>query len=89
MPSVRFFISGRVQGVFFRASTRAEAQRLGIKGWTRNLADGRVEVLAQSEKTGALDQLADWLQHGPPHARVESVERENADVSPTPGFRIV
>lgn len=89
MPSARFFVSGRVQGVFFRASTQAEAQRLGINGWAKNLVDGRVEVLAQHEEVEVLDQLADWLQHGPPHARVESVERENVDVSPAPGFRVV
>lgn len=88
MSSARFFISGRVQGVFFRASTRAEAQRLGIKGWARNLADGRVEVLAQSEDPAALERFAVWLQHGPPQARVESTERQTADASLLRGFDI-
>lgn len=88
MHCERFFISGRVQGVFFRASTRAEAERLGITGWARNLADGRVEVLAQSGEPAELDQLADWLGHGPAQARVESVERQSANASPLTGFEI-
>lgn len=88
MRSARYFITGRVQGVFFRASTQTEAQRLGITGWVRNLADGRVEVLAQSEDPAALDRLADWLRHGPPNARVESVERQSVDVPPIPEFSV-
>lgn len=86
MTTARFYISGRVQGVFFRASTRAEAERLGITGYAKNLADGRVEVLAQSENPQALEQLADWLQHGPPQARVESVERQSAEEPSLTGF---
>lgn len=88
MISARFFISGRVQGVFFRASTRSEAQRIGVTGWARNLDDGRVEVLAQSDVPAALDQLAHWLRHGPAQARVESVERQSADQVALSGFDI-
>jgi len=61
---VRYLVSGRVQGVFFRASTRYQAQSLGISGYARNLADGRVEVLACGESK-ALDQLRTWLVKGP------------------------
>jgi acylphosphatase len=72
--AARFTVSGRVQGVFFRASTREQAQRLGLRGHARNLDDGRVEVLACGTQE-AIDQLADWLRHGPAGARVEKVER--------------
>ncbi|MFW2405136.1 MAG: acylphosphatase [Gammaproteobacteria bacterium] len=68
----RFFVSGRVQGVFFRGSTAKEAARLGISGSAVNLADGRVEVLATGS-SAAVDQLAAWLQHGPQWARVDDV----------------
>ncbi len=74
MPGARFLVSGRVQGVHFRASTRAEALRLGLRGRATNLADGRVEVIAEGAET-ALAQLQDWLHIGPPAARVDAVER--------------
>lgn len=63
------WVSGRVQGVFFRASTRARAQALGLAGWVRNLADGRVEVVAEGE-AAAVAQLLAWLHVGPDHAVV-------------------
>jgi acylphosphatase len=69
----RFVVSGKVQGVFFRASTAREAQRLGLCGHAVNLPDGRVEVLA----IGAVDAVAElgcWLEHGPPAARVDRLE---------------
>lgn len=69
----RCFVSGRVQGVYFRASTRTEAIALGIVGHARNLPDGRVEVLAVGSPT-AVEQLIRWLRHGPPAARVDAVE---------------
>lgn len=77
--AARFYVAGKVQGVFFRASTREQATRLGLRGYARNLADGRVEVLAAGD-TSALDALADWLRHGPPHARVDALLRESARV---------
>ena len=73
----RFLVSGKVQGVCFRAATRDEALRLGLRGHARNLPDGRVEVLAAG-KAAALDALMQWLQHGPPLARVDGVERREA-----------
>jgi len=68
-----FTVSGRVQGVWFRDSTRREAERLGIVGHAINLADGNVEVLACGA-SNALDELATWLQTGPPMASVTKVE---------------
>ena len=63
----RFIVHGRVQGVFFRASTRTEAQRLGVSGHALNLPDGRVEVLAVGDGP-ALARLETWLHEGPPRA---------------------
>jgi len=66
------FISGRVQGVYFRYYTRQQAQELGISGWARNLADGRVEVLACGE-IKAVESLCTWLHKGSPLANVTGV----------------
>ena len=79
MACARFVVSGRVQGVFFRASAREEAVRLGLTGHARNLADGTVEVVACGEDA-ALAQLESWLAHGPPLARVGRVERSPAEI---------
>jgi len=75
MPCARFIVRGRVQGVFFRASTREQALRLGIAGHARNLDDGGVEVAACGSNE-SLDELQRWLHRGPPSARVESLTRE-------------
>lgn len=72
--AVRFYVSGVVQGVCFRANTRDEALRLGLRGYARNLDDGRVEVVACGD-AGAVESLAAWLEHGPPLARVDTLER--------------
>ena len=86
MPCAKFIICGRVQGVFFRASTRTEAVRLRLNGYAKNLDDGSVEVLACGD-AAALDELQRWLHRGPPSASVRSVERLAAnDVAP-PGFQ--
>lgn len=69
---VRIAVRGRVQGVWFRGSTREVAERLGIVGWARNLADGSVEILAQGSSI-AVAQLVEWCHHGPPGARVAGV----------------
>jgi acylphosphatase len=74
MSAARFIVSGKVQGVFFRASAREEALRLGLRGWAKNLPDGRVEVIAAGDGA-ALDDFAAWLREGPPMARVEDLER--------------
>ncbi|MDJ0521274.1 MAG: acylphosphatase [Planctomycetota bacterium] len=70
---IHALVSGRVQGVYYRASTRDEAGRLGLRGWVRNLPDGRVELEAE----GAAAQVASlvaWLYQGPPAARVDDVQ---------------
>lgn len=77
MAAVRFCITGKVQGVFFRASTREQALRLGLRGYAKNLADGSVEVLAVG-KGDAIDALEQWLRAGPPNARVDAVTRSEA-----------
>lgn len=83
------FISGRVQGVFFRYSTRKQAKQLGVKGWVRNLPDGRVEVLACGGEH-ALAQLQAWLHQGPPGAQVAQVECHVVEKTETGGgFSIV
>lgn len=71
---VRFVVEGRVQGVFFRASMQAQAARLGVRGYARNLPDGRVEALVAGSRD-AVESLAGWLAVGPPAARVDRVER--------------
>lgn len=71
----RWHVRGRVQGVFFRASTREQAQALGLAGYARNLPDGRVEVLAVGARD-ALDRLEEWLWEGPRMARVEGLEAQ-------------
>jgi len=67
------FISGRVQGVFYRANTRDEARRLGLTGWVRNLPDGRVEAVVEGEEA-KIKELIDWCHEGPPGALVRDVE---------------
>ncbi|PAV25689.1 acylphosphatase [Tamilnaduibacter salinus] len=73
--SIRALVSGRVQGVFFRASTREQARRNGLTGYARNLPDGRVEVVAQGHREG-VDELVSWLHKGPAAARVDQVDVE-------------
>ncbi len=82
---LRCLVAGRVQGVFFRASTREQALRLGLTGYARNLPDGRVEVLAFGPAP-ALEQLRDWLRVGPPHAQVTAVTSEFVPCQPLSGF---
>ena len=78
-----YVISGRVQGVFFRASTRDQAEDIGVSGWVRNLSDGRVEVVACGEDQ-QLDRLEVWLRQGPPMAAVSNIKRDNW--AEAPGF---
>ena len=73
-------VRGRVQGVYFRASTAARAAELGLRGYAENRPDGTVLVLAMGTP-GALDVLTQWLRHGPPMARVDSLEATEIDVA--------
>ncbi len=70
---VHVFISGKVQGVFFRSSTKDKAEELGICGWVRNLADGRVEAVFEGEE-GSVKRMVEWCRKGPEYARVDDVE---------------
>lgn len=70
---INCFVSGKVQGVWFRASTQKEAQRLGLTGWVRNLPDGRVEVMASGAQE-RVQELKRWLEHGPELAEVSKLE---------------
>ena len=79
MPAARFLVRGKVQGVCFRASAREQALKLGLRGYAKNLPDGRVEVLAEGDER-ALNALERWLHVGPPMARVELVERGDVEV---------
>lgn len=83
----RCLVSGRVQGVFFRASTREQALHLGVRGLARNLPDGRVEVLACGSRE-SVDGLCAWLRSGPPLAQVTGVECSVVEVTPPDGFRV-
>ncbi len=75
--AIRFLISGKVQGVWFRATTQEKANELGLTGWARNLTDGRVEVLACGELS-KINELHEWLKQGPELAKVLEVVREEA-----------
>jgi acylphosphatase len=83
--AVRCLVSGRVQGVYYRSATAAEAQRLTLDGWVKNLDDGRVEVVAAGA-AGAVTILTGWLWKGPPAARVESVLLEEWTEAVPKGF---
>ena len=76
-------VSGRVQGVFYRASTARRAGELGVTGYAKNLSDGRVEVLVCGEQQ-AVEALVEWLWEGPPAARVESVDVSDTDIGDLP-----
>ncbi len=75
MKQAHIFVSGSVQGVFYRSNTRKKAKELGIKGWVRNLYDGRVEVTAEGEEED-LKKFIEWCKKGPELAFVENIEVE-------------
>ena len=82
----RFTVRGRVQGVFFRDSTRRVAESLDLTGYAINLDNGDVEVLACGDEA-ALDKLQSWLREGPPMADVTEVLAEEAIAQQISGFR--
>ena len=67
------WFSGRVQGVFFRANTEKKARELGVRGWVRNLSDGRVETIFEGEESD-VNALIEWCRTSQPYARVTDVE---------------
>lgn len=82
---IHAFVKGVVQGVWYRQSTKEQADAQGVTGWARNLADGRVEVLLCGEEP-AVKRVESWLQEGPPRAIVEQVQAEQVAWQPIEGF---
>ena len=83
-----YIIHGRVQGVFFRDSTRRRARELGVGGWVRNRSDGTVEAVAQGEAQ-AVSALEQWFRDGGPrYARVDELEVSEQGESPHPDFEV-
>ncbi|MGH2617513.1 MAG: acylphosphatase [Thermomicrobiales bacterium] len=78
-------VTGRVQGVFYRASARREAQRLGLSGWARNEPDGSVLIDVEGD-AGAIETFLAWCAVGPPGAKVEAIEETVADPVGRHGF---
>lgn len=72
MKRVHIYVSGRVQGVFYRAWVSDHARKLGLGGWVRNCFDGRVEAVFEGP-ADLVDQMVDWCYEGPVHARVDSL----------------
>lgn len=85
--AIRFLVTGRVQGVYFRANTQAQARALGLTGWVHNLADGQVEGVACGDPK-ALDELKAWLAVGPEKAQVTRLEVQPEEVWNGLGFEI-
>ena len=81
MACRHYLVEGRVQGVFFRASTREQAIQIGVSGWVRNLSDGRVEAIACGSEQ-QLATLEQWLRHGPPMASVDELKIEEWSQAP-------
>lgn len=87
VQAIRCIVVGRVQGVYYRGATAEQAQRLNVDGWVKNLADGRVEVVAAGEPE-AVAALARWLWQGPPAARVDAVHVEEWTSGVPRGFSV-
>ncbi len=83
----RFIVNGRVQGVFFRQSSKQCADTLGLTGWVRNRQDGSVEGLACGTSE-ALESFRQWLDEGPPAARVDRVDWQPQTWCPARGFEV-
>jgi acylphosphatase len=89
MKALHVTIYGIVQGVWFRATTREQAQRLGVSGWVRNTPEGAVEAHMQGDD-GAVDALLAWCRQGPPGARVKQVAADAVEPDENiQGFRIL
>jgi len=87
MKRAHIFVSGQVQGVFFRAFVSQKRQSLGLSGWVRNLPDGRVEAVAEGQEA-KINQLVRWCRVGPPQARVQSVQVTWEEPEGLSGFEI-
>ena len=87
MRCVRLRVHGHVQGVWFRESTRQEAERRGVSGWVANRPDGTVEALLEGPDD-AVEAVAAWARSGPPGARVERVDETPEAASGVRGFSV-
>lgn len=88
MKTLRIYVSGIVQGVFFRAFVREEAEKRGLKGYVRNLEDGRVEVVVEGEDS-KVNEMVGMCKQGPPHAQVENVEISEINHQGFKDFKII
>ena len=77
---VHVFVTGRVQGVFFRQATKVIAIKNNVTGWVRNLDDGRVEILIEGENK-SVGSVIEWCNYGPANSRVDNIEVNNEDHS--------
>lgn len=87
MIARRVRLTGRVQGVFFRAWAREQARMLGVSGWVRNCADGSVEAQLEGDADG-VEELIEALREGPPDALVDELEIEEADSEGLSSFEL-
>jgi acylphosphatase len=82
------FVSGKVQGVFYRDTTKKEADGRGVRGWVRNLRDGRVEAVFETDEPKTLDEMVAWCRIGSPLSRPTFVERLDEEPEGLRGFEI-
>lgn len=75
MERAHIFVSGIVQGVYYRYNTMKKAREFNLKGWVRNLVDGRVEIVCEGERVD-IERLIEWCRKGPPGAHVENISVE-------------
>jgi len=87
MIRVHIWITGRVQGVGYRLSARSEAVKSGVKGWVKNLPDGRVEAVLEGKKT-AVERMIQWCHQGPEAAIVKDVQVELETPEGLPEFQV-
>lgn len=87
MERAHVYVSGTVQGVYFRATTREKAEEFGIAGWVRNLEDGRVEAVFEGDEED-VERMIDFCREGPPAASVETVAVEREEPQGIDGFSI-
>ena len=86
--SVRVYITGTVQGIFFRAFIKENAEKLDVKGFIRNLEDGRIEIFLEGN-TNEVDKMVELCQKGPKHARIESAEIKDEKFQGFKDFKIL
>ena len=87
MKSVRLIVSGKVQGVFFRANVKDKAMELGLNGYAKNLHDGNVEVVAQGNEE-KINELMEFIKNNPGHSKVKDVKINYKDLEKFNGFEI-